>query len=143
MTERRYTACGGVVARGNQVLVLRRPSREEIRLPKGHLEEGESPEQAALREVREEAGYSGLVVCADLGEQLVEFDHAGWHFVRKERYFLMELRDPGLEPAGGGESQFHPFWLDWGEAVEALTFEAEREWVRRARVSFDRARADG
>jgi 8-oxo-dGTP pyrophosphatase MutT (NUDIX family) len=129
----RYTAAGGVVFQGRQVLVLRRPSHDEIRLPKGHIESGESEQQAALREVREESGYGELVLQADLGAQVVDFDHDGRHVVRVERYFLMTLKKPTNEPSLPGERQFDPIWLTWDEALAALTFEAEREWVRRAR----------
>ncbi len=125
-----YTAAGGVVARGDQVLVLLRPSRDEVRLPKGHIEPGESARATALRETREESGYHGLSVEADLGTQLVTFDYQGRHYVRTERYFLMALADGAH--SDGGEQQFEPTWLPWDEALEALTFEAEREWVRRA-----------
>jgi len=38
-----------------------------------------------------------------------------------------------FQPAMPGEAQFEPAWLTWDEALAALTFEAEREWVRRAR----------
>jgi 8-oxo-dGTP pyrophosphatase MutT (NUDIX family) len=128
----RYAAAGGVVVCDGRVLVLRRPSRDEMRLPKGHVEPGEDAQATALREVREESGYDGVVVQADLGEQLVEFDHAGAHVVRTERYFLMSLADPEVGPSHG-ETQFEPEWLAWDEALAELTFEAEREWVRRAR----------
>jgi len=60
---------GGVVVHGDCVLVLRRPGRGEVRLPKGHVEPGESPQETALREVREESGCTGLEVRADLGTQ--------------------------------------------------------------------------
>ncbi|MBN1977054.1 MAG: NUDIX domain-containing protein [Anaerolineae bacterium] len=127
-----YDAAGGVVLCDGRVLALKRPSRAEVRLPKGHVEPGEDAQLAALREVREESGYDGLIVQADLGEQIVEFDHAGRHVVRSERYFLMALADPGAAPHRG-EAQFEPEWLAWDEALAELTFEAEREWVRRAR----------
>ena len=138
-----YLAAGGVVVHDGRVLVLLRPSSPsipptggeeggEVRLPKGHVEPGEDAQATALREVREESGYDGLVVQADLGEQLVEFDHAGKHVVRTERYFLMALADPGASPSRG-ETQFEPEWLTWDEALARLTFEAEREWVCRAK----------
>ena len=46
---------GGVVLLGDQV-VLRRTARGEYLFPKGHLEEGETEEETALREVAEETG---------------------------------------------------------------------------------------
>ena len=131
--EHRYVACGAVLAAGNDVLLLLRPSRNEVRLPKGHIEPGETHEQAAVRELSEEAGFIAVVVQADLGEQEVEFDYAGEHIIRTERYFLMSPENGMREPSGPGESEFQPIWLSWEEALTRLSFEAEREWVRRAR----------
>jgi 8-oxo-dGTP pyrophosphatase MutT (NUDIX family) len=128
----RYLAAGGVVVHDGRVLVLRRPSRDEVRLPKGHVEPEEGARATALREVREESGYGDLAMQADLGEQVVEFDYQGKHVVRTERYFLMTLADPKA-PLSSGETQFESEWLAWEEALQALTFEAEREWVRRAK----------
>jgi 8-oxo-dGTP pyrophosphatase MutT (NUDIX family) len=129
----RYTAAGGVVVHDGRVLVLRRPSRGEMRLPKGHVEPGEAVMEAALREVDEESGYVDLVVEADLGAQEVAFDYAGRRYERTERYFLMALAGGAGGTRSGGEAQFDPVWLAWDDALEALSFEAEREWVRRAR----------
>jgi 8-oxo-dGTP pyrophosphatase MutT (NUDIX family) len=127
-----YVAAGGVVVHDGRVLVLQRPGRDEVRLPKGHVEPGEDVETTALREVCEESGYDGLLVRADLGEQVVEFEYKGKRVVRTERYFLMALADSSALPSDG-EKQFEPEWLTWDGALQVLTFEAEREWVRRAR----------
>ncbi len=137
-----YEAAGGVVVNDGRVLVLRRPDRNEIRLPKGHIESGEKPEVAALREVREESGYEGACIVADLGVRVVEFDHQGRHWVRNEHYFLMTLRNPAQIPASGGEAQFQPAWLAWPEAVALLTYEFEREWVRRAQQAMPAGSTD-
>jgi 8-oxo-dGTP pyrophosphatase MutT (NUDIX family) len=127
-----YAAAGGVVVRPDRVLVLRRPKRDEVRLPKGHIEPGESAEFAALREVCEESGLEGLSIRTDLGEQIVEFDRRGERVVRTERYFLMDVEGSATS-SFGGEAQFEPEWVTWDTALTRLTFEAEREWVRRAR----------
>jgi 8-oxo-dGTP pyrophosphatase MutT (NUDIX family) len=135
----RYTAAGGVVVSGGRMLVLQRPSRGEVRLPKGHVEPGEDVPAAALRETREESGYADLVLKADLGTQVVEFDYEGRHVVRTERYFLMTLAESPKRSPPGGEAQFEAVWLPWDEALAALTFEAEREWVRWARLALSNA----
>ncbi|MGD2216648.1 MAG: NUDIX domain-containing protein [Gemmatimonadales bacterium] len=129
----RYTAAGGVVVHDQCVLVLRRPSLGEIRLPKGHVQDGESVQEAALRETTEETGCTHLTVEADLGTQLVEFDHQGRHVVRTERCFLMALAPNSTVSPDLSEKQFDPVWLAWEEAVCQLTFAAERNWVERAR----------
>jgi 8-oxo-dGTP pyrophosphatase MutT (NUDIX family) len=134
----KYQSAGGVVidAGGERVLTLLRPGRPgpdgrpEIRLPKGHIEPGESREETARREVAEEAGLPELDILADLGHQTVEFDWGEVHVVRDESYFLMRL-PPGaatLPP----EKQFERLWLTWENTLDQLSFEAEREWVRRA-----------
>lgn len=132
----RYTAAGGVVVDGPKVLVLFRPSRGEVRLPKGHVDPGETPEQAAVREVAEESGYEQLEVLADLGEQTVRFASrwSGSTIERVERYFLMR---PLAGQTGYGEWEFEPAWLSWDDALVALTFPPEREWLRRARAVCD------
>jgi 8-oxo-dGTP pyrophosphatase MutT (NUDIX family) len=105
-----------------------------MRLPKGHVEPGESHRQAALREVREEAGLVEIEVLADLGYQTVEFGWRGVHHIRREHYFLMIARDPTSRAQG--EEQFEPVWLRWEEALDRVTFDAEHEWVRRARSAW-------
>ena len=129
----RYTAAGGVVVDGNLVLVLHRPSRSEVRLPKGQMKKGEASWDAALREVTEESGYADLAIVADLGHQVVEYDYQEAHIVRDEQYYLMRLDGPRRVARSEDDLQYIPGWLTWDEALEALTFEAEREWVRRAR----------
>ncbi len=129
-----YSAAGGVVVDKDRVLVLFRPRRGEYRLPKGHIEEGEDAAQAAVREVTEESGCSVCII-ADLGEQLVEFDFKDKHYSRNEHYFLMTLAEGDC---GSGEQQFEPLWLSFEEALRTLSFEAEREWLRRAQEAWRR-----
>ena len=138
-----YKSAGGVVASatGELVLVLVRTKRlgpdsqPEVRLPKGHIEPGESRRQAALREVREESGLAHLEILSELGRQRVEFTWRGTHFSRNEAYFLMTI--PSDIEHGRPEAQFERQWLTWTDALTRLTFEAEKEWVRRARIAWN------
>jgi 8-oxo-dGTP pyrophosphatase MutT (NUDIX family) len=135
-----YAAAGGVVVNemGDQVLLLIRPSRDEVRLPKGHIDPGEAPVAAALREVREEAGYGDLEVVADLGEQLVTFLLDGKMIRRAERYFLMRVCSQArAERPTSDADQFYTVWVPWDEVKDHLTFEGEQEWTRRAREAWE------
>lgn len=146
LPTREYASAGGIVvaASGECVLTLLRPGRPgpdgrpEVRLPKGHVEPGESREETALREVAEEAGLLGVTILADLGRQTVEFDWAGAHVIRDESYFLMLL--PPDAGTAQPEKQFERLWLTWEQARSELSFEAERDWVRRARQAWARER---
>src|SRR3954464_11887903 len=59
MSPELETSDGGVVVRGDEVLVITPTGRTVTGLPKGGMEAGETPEQAAAREVREETGGGG------------------------------------------------------------------------------------
>jgi 8-oxo-dGTP pyrophosphatase MutT (NUDIX family) len=117
------THAGGIVyrqtARGPQYLIVRaRRDPSAWVLPKGHIERGETAEQAAVREVEEEAGCLAAIV-APLG-QLVFGD------VRTVVYLMRFERE-----VEGGEGRE----LFWGTAEEAgtrLTFEDTRALLARA-----------
>jgi 8-oxo-dGTP pyrophosphatase MutT (NUDIX family) len=129
-----YHAAGGVVIHAGKILLLDRPGRDEVRLPKGHIEDGESASEAALREVCEEAGYIHLDIVADLGMQQVEFTdpYRERRVTRDERYFLMRLQDEERIERDEKEKQFSPTWAPAADAAGRLTFETEQEFVRRA-----------
>lgn len=88
----RYSHAGGVVARTvdgqrEYLLVEARRSRGEWVLPKGHIERGETPEAAAVREVQEEAGVRAAVV-APAGESTYSVNGQPVHTI----FFLMRYQ---------------------------------------------------
>lgn len=133
MKQKYYRAAGGVVVHEGKMLVLDRPSRGEVRLPKGHIDPGEAPPETALRETTEESGYADLAIIGELGERLVEFDLGGTHVVRTEYYYLMQLRSDAIERRNKkDEAQFKVIWLPAEHAIGALTYRAEQEVAQRA-----------
>jgi 8-oxo-dGTP pyrophosphatase MutT (NUDIX family) len=144
MQEREYTAAGGVVLDdADRVLLIERwvvrsgELRHEIRLPKGHVEPGETEAEAALREVCEETGYCGVEIVADLGEALTEWTNEFEHVRRTEHYFLMRLVEsvrgaPHFTSPASEEAKFVPRWApDLATAADELTYVSERQFAQR------------
>jgi 8-oxo-dGTP pyrophosphatase MutT (NUDIX family) len=148
---RQYRAAGGVVMddAGRVLLIERTVVRNgrpvfEVRLPKGHVEPGETDEQAALRETCEETGYCGLAVAADLGEGLTEWTNEREQVRRIEHYYLMRLTDPTrgapqFIASNPDEAKFVPRWsADLPTAAGELTYPGEAAFVRRAATHCER-----
>lgn len=121
------THAGGIVYRlehgvAHFLLVTARHRSDEWLFPKGHIESGETPEQAAAREVQEEAGVIAAVIAPleDLRLRLSGVDQL-------IRFFLMEARETGSP----GEGR-HALWLDADAARDRLTFSESRESLRKA-----------
>lgn len=118
-------AAGGVVRRrvdGRVLTVLvHRPRYDDWTFPKGKLLEGESFEQAAVREVREETGLE----CRIDGElpSLRYHDQDGRPKV--VRYWSMDVLDGGdLHPT---DEVDEARWLSLGEARTMLSYDRDRE----------------
>ena len=143
MSRKRFIVAGGVVVdkHGRVLLLEREVLRDgkwihEIRLPKGHIDSGESYEQCARREVGEESGYWDTEIIADLGYDQSEFKYKGEDIIRTEHYFLMKA-DPDKRgepaPTGEEEARFNPIWVPIESAENLLTYPSEQHFVERAK----------
>ena len=133
-------SAGGVVVRsgaaGPEVLIAEQRDWNtgdlNVRLPKGHLEDGETLDEAARREVAEEVGIEARVLHA-----LTPHRYAFWHEAKKVRipkvvhFFLMQHESGEARPHDGEMERV--FWVSFDEAEARLTFENERTVVGEAR----------
>ncbi len=113
--DREFSA-GGLVSRTDRLLLVKvRNLRGDLvwTFPKGHLDEGETPLQAALREVEEETGWR----CRRLGDLLT----VGYRFFRNGREVSKRVKWYWMEPIEKtGEPDAEEVLLaKWVEAVEA------------------------
>jgi len=124
----RAVSSGGVVYRpgvtGPEVLVLRRAPSGRWRLPKGGVESGEGLEEAALREVAEEAGVQAEVLAHNDEAKQACIDKTVHHFLMRAEEGAAVALEPGTFDAGG----FYPLQ----QAMAMLHFDNEREAVREA-----------
>jgi 8-oxo-dGTP diphosphatase len=116
-------AAGGVVVRDGSVLLVHRPEYGDWTFPKGKAEDGESWEDAALREVEEETGLA-----CELGDELGRTRYVDARGRNKEvRYFLMA--SDGEATAQNEIDEVR--WLPLGEAAGLLTYPRDVELLGR------------
>jgi 8-oxo-dGTP pyrophosphatase MutT (NUDIX family) len=133
---RHEVSAGGVLVRRGEgqpevVLAARRTRRGELAwgLPKGLIEEGESHEEAAVREIREETGYEGRIV-ASLDRIAYWFVWEGERVHKVVYFFLME--HTGGDPAERDAEMEDVAWFPLREAGEVAAFHSEQEILRQA-----------
>jgi 8-oxo-dGTP pyrophosphatase MutT (NUDIX family) len=138
---REFSAGGVVVRRGEVVVIV--PTRRAadgsrvLALPKGHVDPGEAPIEAAAREVREETGLVGEPVC-ELGESRYWYRRDGRTIGKRVAFYLFEYVEGNTEDHDDEVEEVR--WIDLEEAHTTLSHQAEREMVGLALAYLDKDR---
>jgi 8-oxo-dGTP pyrophosphatase MutT (NUDIX family) len=107
-----------------EFLIQKSKKRPDVWLfPKGHVESGETNEEAALRELKEESGVSGVNLGL-LHEFTVEFKNEIQHFT----FYLFQFTDI----VGEAEKGRDPVWLDAPAAVACLSYFEYSQMIKMA-----------
>jgi 8-oxo-dGTP pyrophosphatase MutT (NUDIX family) len=116
-------AAGGIVCRDGRVLLVHRPKYDDWTFPKGKADEGETDEECALREVKEETGLD-----CTLERELASSSYTdGRGRPKHVRYWLMRPEAGRFEPTAEVDEIA---WLDPGEAADRLSYDRDREVLR-------------
>jgi 8-oxo-dGTP pyrophosphatase MutT (NUDIX family) len=126
-------AAGGIIVRDGAVLLVHRPKYDDWSFPKGKLEEDESWEEGAVREVEEETGLRCSVGA----------------FVGSTRYFVLQgtkaVRYYRMTCEGEPHAQNEVDevrWAPFEEARNLLTHEHDRRLLERFLESDSRSEPD-
>ncbi|MGH7600679.1 MAG: NUDIX domain-containing protein [bacterium] len=108
---REHISAGGIVTRVENgrvyIALVGEKGLSKFVLPKGHVEAGESLEQAAVREIEEEAGLSQLTLLAPLGmRERLDFGKRAW---KKTHYFLFAAEQVDGTPT----DKKHHYKIKW------------------------------
>ncbi|BBZ07142.1 8-oxo-dGTP diphosphatase [Mycolicibacterium doricum] len=104
------------------VAVIHRPRYDDWSLPKGKVDPGETEPVTAVREVREETGYSCV-----LGRRLASVSYPLDQQVKKVRYWAARAADGTFSP---NDEVDELIWLPVREAITRLGYPHDRKVLR-------------
>jgi len=104
------------------LLVTARRNPDNWIFPKGHIEDGETRRDAAIREALEEAGVDGDVA-APAGSMAFEFGSSRY----RVHYYVITTEDRGEEREGRRLR-----WCGYKQALKKLSYDETREMLRKA-----------
>jgi 8-oxo-dGTP pyrophosphatase MutT (NUDIX family) len=128
------TSAGGVVFRidvGQPMYLLIRDSYNNWGFPKGHIEAGEQPEAAAVREVHEETGLADLSIRGRIDTIDWFFRFRGQLIHKVCHFYLMETSNATTSPQRA-EGITACRWTRFEEAQSLISYANARELLRRA-----------
>ena len=117
---KKIEAAGGAVQlrKNHKLLLIFRNGKWD--LPKGKLERGESPEEAAIREVKEECGIRSLIITRPLCETYHSYELKGKPVLKKTYWFEMTCQEDEVPVPQTMEGITEARWMDEKEVKKAM-----------------------
>ncbi len=118
---------GGVIIRENEgkpeVYIVHRPRHDDWSLPKGHIDSGETPVQAALREVTEEVGFH-CTVERELPPYIYTMPDGNQSIVH---FFEMKVVDEDISETDGEVDEGR--WVSVAQAVALISYHSLADYI--------------
>ena len=138
------TSCGGVVIYRGKILVLYKRYKNKYEgwvLPKGTVEMGETHEETAIREVKEESGadavnrrYVGATHYNFSTSREIVNKEVLWYLMSSESYYSKPQREEYFEDSG---------YYKYNEAFHLLRFPNEKQILEKAYAEYELMRRNG
>ena len=130
------TSAGAIILReieGELKIALAQHQRTDKTwvLPKGHVEEGESIEEAALREIHEETGLDNVQLIKHLGSFIRESIKSNGDVVQKTIHFFLAYALNNKQSPGPTDLLFTEVgWFRPEIAIELVPYESDQGFLR-------------
>jgi 8-oxo-dGTP pyrophosphatase MutT (NUDIX family) len=132
MVKRHFAAGGVIIKREGSLLkvLLIKDSYGHWTWPKGHVEEGETPEETALREIFEETGLKQIKILSLLGKQEYYYTLAGEEIFKTVHIFLVE--ETADEPLNIQTQEIEEGrWFAPEEALDTIEYKGSRDLLEK------------
>ena len=132
--KREFSAGGIIFNDQGQVLLIKNaqmkdPSKSYWGFPKGHLEEGEDSQTAAIREVKEETGINVEVV-SKLGDSRYIYTGDNQKIFKVVTVFILKVMSGELKIQP--EEIIEAKWIDPTKALSILSFSNDKKLLNQA-----------
>jgi bis(5'-nucleosidyl)-tetraphosphatase len=124
--------CGAIVIFNNKYLLVKAREKDggHWNFPKGHVEDGETEEETALREIKEEVGLEVEFV-KSFRDVNIYYDHIN----KVDKQVVFFLAKAKSDKVVLQESEVAGFeWLEFDDAVAKVTHDDARETLQKAHV---------
>ena len=127
--KREFSAGGIVFNKKGQVLVTQHSQNKHWGFPKGLIDPGQTPDQTALREVKEEGGVVAEII-GKVGYSKYVYTFNNEKIFKIVTYFLLKYVS--------GETEDHDWevsdlgWYELEEALKKLSFSHDKELLKKA-----------
>lgn len=131
---RRIDAGGGFIVRSGsfepEILLIFRRGKWD--LPKGKLNDGETVQECALREVREELGISRVRLVAPLGQTLHGYRERNRYRIKTTHWYLMKTPELRFSPQSEEDIE-RVEWMAYSSAIDVVGYQTLVDHMRRVK----------